>query len=570
MTIPTMWPVDFPCNQRFGENPASYQPDGHTGMDFACPVGTPVRAVAAGTVLYEGWAQGLGWPNPYYINPDFTPNDGIDQSAGIVVVIDHGPFASVYGHLSQTGLSAGDPVALGEIFAQTGNTGFSSGAHLHFEILPDGWNVLGKWYGRINPETVIGLAPDLAADQRVVAAGRTAKGRTEPNGGAPVVREVPGGAVEVFDGWAYGEDVNGVNVWYHDTTPAWYWAGNFEDHSTNGLPDLNPKAEAPPAANQRDTAAVVRRRSLPDKNSTLLEEFAADLRLDFRGYVTGTDPYGDGNRVWFVGAYGAASYFHSSGFTNQGTDGLADLTAELFPPAAVTPAPAPTAPAPAPAPAVEVPYDFVLDFGTLNGIRVEKIPANLTNVDVGNFPAAPSTAVCHWWNRLEVHPAISSVIGEFTRAGSYKSAHWAVSVDRIIQFVSLKDRAYHAGAGGNGWVGIEVDPVATERGADGRYTDRALKVQANVRALLEALRERKGYKFQTTLHKLVPGNNTACSDLDLTTFEVQAVPPVDPPKPTDPPVPTAPVIPAGLTPEQTAELQALAEFLLSRKEKING
>lgn len=561
MPIPTVWPVDYPCNQHFAENPLPYQPDGHTGMDFACPVGTPIRAVAAGTVLYADWAQGLGWPNPYYINPDFTPNDGIDQSAGIVIVIDHGPFVSIYAHCNQTGLNPGDTVALGEIIGQTGTTGFSSGPHLHFEILPDGWNVLAKWYGRINPETVIGLAAPLAPAERMVAAGRTATGRTEPRQGADVVRTAKAGDREVFDGWIHGENVNGVDTWLHDTTPAWYWSGNFDPDGVDGLADMNPKAEAPPAPNQRDTAAVVRRRSAPDKNSALLEEFQPGLRLDFKGYVTATDPYGDGNRTWFVGAYGTPTYFHSSGFTNQGTDGLADLTAQL-----VAPAPEPTPATPAPTPPAPVPpYDFVLDFAAINGIQVEKIPAHITNVDVGNFPANPDTAVCHWWNRLEVHPAISSVISEFTREASYRSAHFAVTVARVIQFVSLKDRAYHAGKGGNGWVGIEIDPVATERGADGAYTAAALAVQANVRALLEALRGRKGYKFQLILHKNVPGNNTECSGLDLSTFDVPAVPPVDPPKPTDPPVPTVPVIPAGLTPSQTAELQALADYLLSRK-----
>lgn len=124
-------------------------------MDFGVPIGTPVRAVAAGKVLYANWSQGMGWPNPYYIAIDFDGPANGDQSAGIVVVIDHGSYASVYAHLNQTGLNPGNTVREGEIIGQTGNTGRSSGPHLHFEILPDKWDVHAKWYGRINPRYII-------------------------------------------------------------------------------------------------------------------------------------------------------------------------------------------------------------------------------------------------------------------------------------------------------------------------------------------------------------------------------------------------------------------------------
>lgn len=552
-----MWPVDGPVSQHFAESPASWQPDGHTGIDFAVPVGTPVRAVAAGTVLYEGWASGLGWPNEFYIAIDFDGPANGDQSAGIIMVIDHGAFVGIYGHLSQTGINRGDSVAMGEIIAQTGNTGNSSGPHLHFEILPNLWNVHGKFYGRVNPELYIGLAVILAANERLVAVGG-ARGRRDTAAGAELVRTVSAGAKEWFDAWRNGEVVNGNGVWYHDIDNLWYWSGNFEDHSTNGLNDLNPSAPAndvPPAPNERVTAAGgAQRRSAPDKNATAIgERFAATLRLTFRGYVRKTDPYGDGNNVWFVGAFGEPTYFHSSAFEDQGTHDLADLTADLFP---ETSAP-PVVP-----PAVDVPYDFDLDFLTLNGIAVEKIPAHLTNIDAGNFPDKPVQSVCHWWNKLEVRPTIESVISEFTRKDAFKSAHWAVGETRIIQFVSLKDRAYHAGPGGNGWVGIEFDPIITEKDAAGLYTARALRVQANGRALLAALRDRKGYKFGTTLHALVPGAATSCSGIDLAALEIDTPPVVFDPAPTLPPTGAAA---AQFTASEAAELANLARYLISSR-----
>lgn len=146
-----MHPVDAPITQNFGDNPAPYQPDGHTGCDYGCPVGTPVRAIADGTVLWADWAQGLGWPNPYYIAIDFDGPTNGDQSAGIVLVIDHGDYISISAHLDQTGLNPGDTVTAGEIVAQTGSTGRSTGPHLHFEILPNGWDVNARYFGRVNP-----------------------------------------------------------------------------------------------------------------------------------------------------------------------------------------------------------------------------------------------------------------------------------------------------------------------------------------------------------------------------------------------------------------------------------
>lgn len=306
-------------------------------------------------------------------------------------------------------------------------------------------------------------------------------------------------------------------------------------------------------ANQRVTGALgVKRRSAPDKNSQELEVFGKELILTLRGHVRATDPYGDGNNVWFVGALGTPTYFHSSGFTNMGTDGLPDITNELFPPAPPPPVVVPPVverpPLPDPALPPEV-YDFPLDFAVVNGITVEKVPADIGNVDVGNFPNDPDTGVCHWWNSLDKAPSFDSVLSEFRRKGAYKSAHFVVDETRIAQMVSLKDRAYHAGPGGNGWFGVEISPYATQRGADGQYTAKALRIQANVRALWALVMARRNRtEFRLVLHKQVPGAATACSDLELATLQPLppvvvppvVIPPVIPPVVVVPPVPQFP------------------------------
>ncbi|MER5201967.1 M23 family metallopeptidase [Streptomyces sp. NPDC002825] len=90
----------------------------HSGQDFAVPVGTPVKAAGAGTVVKAG------------------PNGGGDGPAyGNAIVIKHanGTY-SQYAHLSKIKVYIGQSVAAGQQIALSGNTGNSSGPHLHFEI----------------------------------------------------------------------------------------------------------------------------------------------------------------------------------------------------------------------------------------------------------------------------------------------------------------------------------------------------------------------------------------------------------------------------------------------------
>ncbi|MGW0534333.1 M23 family metallopeptidase [Streptomyces sp. NPDC003032] len=90
----------------------------HSGQDFAVPVGTPVAAVHGGTVVKAG------------------PNGAGDGPAyGNAVVIKHSDGTySQYAHLSQVDVRVGQAVTTGQRVALSGNTGNSSGPHLHFEI----------------------------------------------------------------------------------------------------------------------------------------------------------------------------------------------------------------------------------------------------------------------------------------------------------------------------------------------------------------------------------------------------------------------------------------------------
>ena len=89
----------------------------HNGVDIANTPGTPIRAVAAGTVIDSGPAQGYG--NWIRLRHD----DGS---------------VSVYGHMQTLNVAVGERVHAGQNIAGMGSMGFSTGSHLHFEIHPDG------------------------------------------------------------------------------------------------------------------------------------------------------------------------------------------------------------------------------------------------------------------------------------------------------------------------------------------------------------------------------------------------------------------------------------------------
>lgn len=92
----------------------------HKGVDWATPTGTAVYASSGGTVAKAGWGSGYGY----------------------VVYIDHEDGRQTrYGHLSKVLVKAGQKVKQGEKIALSGNTGVSTGPHVHFEILINGVQV---------------------------------------------------------------------------------------------------------------------------------------------------------------------------------------------------------------------------------------------------------------------------------------------------------------------------------------------------------------------------------------------------------------------------------------------
>lgn len=119
LMVPSSAPVNGPVGSGFGfrSDPFTGRPALHTGLDYPADVGTPILAAAGGVVVSAG-------PHPQY---------------GLLVEIEHGKgLMTRYAHTSRMLVKQGDIVKRGQQVAEVGNTGRSTGPHLHFEVLVEG------------------------------------------------------------------------------------------------------------------------------------------------------------------------------------------------------------------------------------------------------------------------------------------------------------------------------------------------------------------------------------------------------------------------------------------------
>ncbi len=137
------WPIDkIYITQRFGVNAKLYKPMGlaaHNGIDLRTrfidsPLGRRYVTAAA-----DGVVETVRWDVRGY---------------GVHVRIRHTDGAlTIYGHLTKPYVQKGDKVTTGTRIGLTGNTGFSSGPHLHFEYRPKGWEdkINSGYAGAVDP-----------------------------------------------------------------------------------------------------------------------------------------------------------------------------------------------------------------------------------------------------------------------------------------------------------------------------------------------------------------------------------------------------------------------------------
>jgi murein DD-endopeptidase MepM/ murein hydrolase activator NlpD len=137
--LPSILPVRGTLISGFGmrSHPVYGRGHFHTGLDFACPVGTPIHASGDGIVSFAG---------------------GDDNGYGIQVDIDHqNGFQTKYAHLSRVVVAPGKQVKRGEMIGYSGSTGLSTGPHLHYEIMKGGVKIdpIDYFYADMTPSSFL-------------------------------------------------------------------------------------------------------------------------------------------------------------------------------------------------------------------------------------------------------------------------------------------------------------------------------------------------------------------------------------------------------------------------------
>jgi murein DD-endopeptidase MepM/ murein hydrolase activator NlpD len=120
--IPSIWPVSGRVTSEFGEVRITGI---HRGIDIANVTGTPIKATANGTVIAVGTSGNYGKRIMLY--------HGIDEKGN--------NYMTVYAHLSEFKVKVDDKVSQGDLIGLMGSTGYSTGSHLHYEVIVNGVKV---------------------------------------------------------------------------------------------------------------------------------------------------------------------------------------------------------------------------------------------------------------------------------------------------------------------------------------------------------------------------------------------------------------------------------------------
>lgn len=117
-TMNYIWPVQGKISSDYGwrDHPIYKTRSFHTGIDIAVPYGTPVYASESGIVEFCGWSEGYG---------------------NLVIIRHRDKALTYYGHNLKILVKKGDAIKQGKIISLSGNSGVSTGPHLHFEIRVD-------------------------------------------------------------------------------------------------------------------------------------------------------------------------------------------------------------------------------------------------------------------------------------------------------------------------------------------------------------------------------------------------------------------------------------------------
>jgi murein DD-endopeptidase MepM/ murein hydrolase activator NlpD len=125
--IPSIWPASGRVTSEFGEVRIT---GSHRGIDIANITGTPIKATANGTVIAVGTSGNYGKRIMIYHGTDEKGNT----------------YVTVYAHLSEFIIRVGDKISQHELIGLMGSTGYSTGSHLHYEVIVNGIKVNPRYF----------------------------------------------------------------------------------------------------------------------------------------------------------------------------------------------------------------------------------------------------------------------------------------------------------------------------------------------------------------------------------------------------------------------------------------
>lgn len=187
--------------QHFDEHPENYIKfglPGHEGIDFGVREGTPLLACYAAVVSVA----------------DPNPAGAYGEEVRLIWEADGAHWEAIYAHCSKVAVKQGQLVTAGETIALSGNTGNSTGAHLHFSLKQTGAKTPSRWggiypNGLVDPEPYLRPIPFEGASRYQVVAASGLRVRREP-GGAVLCTLPKGASVWLLDDVSGG---NGQYVW---------------------------------------------------------------------------------------------------------------------------------------------------------------------------------------------------------------------------------------------------------------------------------------------------------------------------------------------------------------------
>lgn len=457
---------------------------GHSGIDYPYASWTPIPATGNGYVSARGSNSGGG----YYC----------------WVIYDDGQVEGNFHLPDHSGPGEGSRVSEGTTVGYVGNTGNSTGPHLHHQIEnprgaarpPDAY-----WdYAERGPGGYVGGGGGAVGNNQRVVGPNGANGRADPSTLNPPTQFLDPGVVATMDGWIYGENVSGNSVWFRGAFSGdWFWSGGFADAGTHDLADLN-DTTPPIGPTQRQVGVnPANGRTEPTTSAPVAQTLDGGTIADMKAWTRGETV--QGIDVWYQGSY-SGNWFWSGGFTDTDPHDLPEV---------IDPEPAPPA----------------YTFAAFHPVVTDVIPCAPTNYESGangtRFPADQSDVVLHDFG-TDGQDTYAGTISWFQNPAAFTSAHFVVSGPHITQMVSLDDRAFHAGADGNWFVGIEIDPAAGRPAGD-PLRDETIR---SVNALLDALRE---HYARTVLeyHRHSEFMTTSCGDdIHFQDYPQDGTPPPDP------------------------------------------